>query len=346
MIGILEGLAEAIAGFSKGYFGKWSDLSGRRMPFVRTGYFLSWISRPIIGLFSQVGIVFLARTADRFGKGIRTGARDAILSDEAGTDNKGRVFGFHRALDTLGAVIGPTLALIYLSFYPTSYRELFLIAFIPGMLAFASTFLIREKKKAENKVREHLHFSDFFRYWKKSPAAYRNLVSGLIIFTLFNSSDVFLLLRAKEAGLEDTSVIKLFIFYNLIYALASYPLGILADKIKMKPVQISGLIIFATVYTLIAFCKTEWQFYGVFLLYGLYSAATEGISKAWISNIAAKEDTATAIGTFSGFQSVSLLIASVVCGFIWDSFGSIYTFTLSGAAALTAAVYLSLKVKK
>ena len=148
-IGILEGVAEAVAGLSKSYFGQRSDNSGKRLPFVQLGYFFSAISKPMLALFIYPWWIFLSRTIDRLGKGIRTGARDAMLSDESRPETKGRVFGFHRSMDTMGAVFGPAIALVYLYFYPHNYKTLFLIAFLPGMLAVISTLLIKEKKRPQ-----------------------------------------------------------------------------------------------------------------------------------------------------------------------------------------------------
>lgn len=344
LIGVLEGLAEATAGISKGYFGKWSDLSGRRMPFVRLGYLLSGLSRPIIGLLSSPFWVFIARTMDRFGKGVRTGARDAILSDETTEENKGRVFGFHRSLDTLGAVIGPSLALLYLHFNPGHYQELFLIAFVPGILAYLSTFLIKEKKRPVQTSKTKVRLLDFYSYWKHSSPTYKKLLIGLLTFTLFNSSDVFLLLKASNSGISDSGVIGLFIFYNLIYASFSYPMGLMADRLGMKTIQIIGLIMFAIVYLGFTVADTQAEFLVLFFIYGLFSAMTEGISKAWISNIADKKDTATAIGTFSGFQSICLMASSSIAGWLWYSLGPSSTFIISGAMALLSALYLYLNV--
>ena len=167
-IGILEGLAEAVAGLSKGYFGRRSDLSGKRVPFVQLGYALSAISKPLMALFFQPFWVFFLRTLDRLGKGIRTGARDALLSDEASTATKAQVFGFHRSMDTLGAVLGPTLALVYLYFYPAQYRVLFVAAFVPGVLAIFASFLLREKKEVPVQIKPKPSFLDYLQYWRHS----------------------------------------------------------------------------------------------------------------------------------------------------------------------------------
>lgn len=339
LIGVLEGVAEATAGLSKGYFGKMSDNTGKRMPFVRIGYGLSAIAKPMLAAFAYPLWIFLCRTLERLGKGIRTGARDAMLSDESEAKNKGRVFGFHRSMDTLGAFVGPISALVYLYYRPGDYRTLFLIAFIPGVAALAATYFIKDKRAKPKESPVRTSFFDFLRYWKNSPKAYRQLAVGLLVFTLFNSSDVFLLLRIKSAGVSDTGTIGVYIFYNLIYAVVSYPLGILADKIGLKTIMIAGLILFAIVYLFMGLSNNLYVFFGLFFLYGIYAGATEGISKAWISNITDRRDTATAIGTYTGFQSICTMLASSMAGLIWFQFGAAATFIITSVATAAVAVY-------
>ena len=342
LIGILEGVAEAVAGLSKSYFGKMSDTTGKRVPFIQLGYSLSAISKPMMAIFIYPIWIFFARTLDRIGKGLRTGARDAMLSDESTKENKAKVFGFHRGMDTLGAVFGPSIALAYLYFHPHNYKALFLIAFIPGIVAILLTLFIKEKKIAKPVANEknNKSFFAFIYYWKSSPPEYRRLVYGLLVFALFNSSDVFLLLKMKESGLADIAVIGVYIFYNLIYAIMSYPIGILADKIGLKKVFIAGLFVFAVVYFGFAFNKSLPIFFILFFLYGLYAAATEGISKAWITNIVDKNETATAIGTYTGFQSICTLFASSFTGFLWMEFGGLVTFATTACVTLVVIVYL------
>ena len=344
LIGVLEGFAEAIAGLSKGYFGKKSDNLGRRLPFVQIGYGLSAISKPMMALFIFPLWIFFARTIDRIGKGVRTGARDAILSDEATAKTKGEIFGFHRSMDTLGAVIGPAMALIYLYYYPTDYKTLFLIAFIPGVFAVAASFMIKEKQRELSTAKPKTSFFSFLNYWKESPVLYRKLVTGLLLFTLFNSSDVFLLLKLKQSGISDTMIIGIYIFYNLIYALCAYPLGIIADKVGMKKMFLIGLIIFSIVYFGMAFNTNLYLYFALFFLYGVYASATEGISKAWISNISDKKDTATAIGTFTAFQSICTMLASSLAGLIWYNFSATATFIITGIGTTGIIVYFLLKV--
>ena len=339
LIGILEGVAEATAGLSKGYFGKLSDNSGKRVPFVQIGYAFSAISKPMMAVFIFPLWIFFARTIDRFGKGIRTGARDAILSDEATPETKGKVFGFHRSMDTFGAVLGPALALLYLYFYPADYITLFYIAFIPGLFAVFASFYLKDKRVIKERTKVSTPFFSFLKYWKVSPPAYRKLVIGLLVFTLFNSSDVFLILKAKEAGIDDTMVIGIYIFYNLVYSLFAFPIGILADKIGLKTIFIIGLAFFAAVYFGMAINTNLYFFFGLFFLYGIYASATEGISKAWISNITDKKDTATAIGTFSGLQSICTMLASSLTGLIWFQFGATAAFLTTATVTLLVMIY-------
>ncbi len=342
-IGILEGIAEAVAGLTKSYFGSMSDAKGRRLPFVQLGYTLSAISRPMMAFFTAPLWVFFSRTMERLGKGIRTGARDAMLSDEATPETKATIFGFHRSMDTIGAVIGPAIGLLFLYFFKDDYRSLFYLAFIPGLFAVLTTLTMFERKKPgrlEYKLQQPGLFA-FTHYWKKSSPEYKQLVIGLLGFALFNSSDVFLLLKMKENGLSTEAVVGIYIFYNLVYALMAYPLGIVADQLGLKKVFLFGLVLFAIVYTGFAFNHNMIIFIVLFFLYGLYAAATESVSKAWISNIAPKSETGTAIGTYMGFQSIAALIASSMAGLLWQSFGSMAAFIITAVVTMIVVFYLS-----
>lgn len=351
LIGILEGIAEAIAGLSKSYFGKRSDISGKRLPFVQLGYTLSAISKPMMAMFVYPLWIFVARTLDRLGKGVRTAARDAMLSDEATPATKGRVFGFNRSMDTLGAVIGPSIALVFLYFFPDNYKSLFLWSIIPGLLVILLTRLMKEKKASQSPStytkRSVTDVFAFVGYWKESSAEYKKLVTGLLLFAMFNSSDVFLLLKMKETGLNDTAILGVYIFYNLMYAIFAYPVGALADKIGLKNIFLAGLAVFACVYMGFAFNSNLVVFFMLFVLYGLYAAATDGISKAWITNIVDKKEIATAIGTYTGFQSICAFIASSLCGLLWFKFGAKATFLITAGITLIVIFYLSFnKVNK
>jgi MFS family permease len=341
IIGILEGFAEAIAGLSKGYFGKISDHSGKRAPFVRWGYGLSAVAKPIVVFIANPFWVLMGRAFDKLGKGLRTGARDAILADESAHADRGKVFGFHRAMDTVGAAIGPSIALVFLYYHPGNYITLFIFSIFPGIVAVALTFLIKDKKvEKENKSKTPIRLFPKFDYWKRSTSAYRSLVIGLVFFTLFNSSDVFLILKMKESGMSDLILIGIYVFYNLVYAVTSFPAGIIADKIGLKKIFIIGLLIFALVYFGMAINNNVYIYAFLLFCYGLFYSCNDGISKAWITKISDRKDTATAIGMFSGLQSIATLIASSLAGFIWYKFGSFYTFAITASAAILVVVYI------
>lgn len=356
LIGILEGVVNFTAGISKGYFGKLSDEKGLRLPFVKLGYLLSAVSKPLLAVFVYPVWVFFVRTMDRLGKGIRTAARDALLSQEATKETKARVFGFHRGMDTVGAAIGPVIALLFIYFYPGDYKTLFYLAFIPGVLSILCIFLLKEKKQPVSTLGKGGFFS-FFKYWKVASPEFKKITTGLLLFALFNSSDIFLLLITKETignntitlmGAtfnSDTITIAAYIFYNLVYAIASYPLGSLADKLGFKKILLTGFMLFAIVYGGFAFSPSVPVIFALFFIYGIYAAATEGVIKAWITNLAHNENTATAIGFYTSCESVCALLASIIAGALWTGLGSEYTFITTSAIALIVCFYFLLIIK-
>lgn len=356
LIGILEGIVNFTAGISKGYFGKLSDETGFRLPFVKLGYLLSAVSKPLMVLFTTPLWVFFTRTVDRLGKGIRTSARDALLSQEATKETKARVFGFHRSMDTVGAAIGPVIALLFLYFYPGQYKTLFFLAFIPGIIAVLLIFLLKEKKQPVSTLGKGNFFS-FFRYWKIAGPEYKRIVPGLLLFALFNSSDVFLLLITKETiGNDsvsilggqfnaDTITIAAYVFYNLIYAAFSYPMGMLADRLGFRKILITGMVLFAFVYAGFAMSPSVPVIFILFAVYGLYAAATEGIIKAWITNLAHGENTATAVGFYTSCESICTLCASIIAGVLWTTAGSSSTFIVTSFVAVVVSMYFFLRIK-
>ncbi len=344
LMGILEGVANFTAGLTKGYFGKMSDERGLRLPFVRLGYLLSALSKPMMAVSIIPLWVFFTRTVDRLGKGLRTASRDALLSQNATPQTKARVFGFHRSMDTLGAAIGPALAFALIYFFPGNYTLIFLLAFIPGLVSVLLLYRVKEERRPVSTMGRG-HFFSFFNYWKIARPAYRRVVIGLLFFALFNSADVFLLWRTREVTGSDSATIGAYILYNLVFALASWPLGSLADRIGIRTVFISGIMVFAGVYLLFGLTRSEWVIYAAFSLYGIYAAATEGIAKAWISNLAGGSNTATAIGFFTSCESICALLASFIAGAVWTAWGGMPTFVLTAVVAVLTAVYFLFFVK-
>lgn len=353
LIGVLEGVVNFTAGISKGYFGKLSDEKGLRLPFVKLGYLFSAVSKPLMAVFVYPVWIFFVRSIDRLGKGIRTASRDALLSQQATKETKARVFGFHRSMDTVGAAIGPVIALLFLYFSPGNYITLFYIAFIPGIISVLLIFLLKEKKQPVSTLGKGNFFS-YFSYWKIASPEFKKMVPALLLFALFNSSDVFLLLITRESigsshviimGATfnaDTITIAAYIFYNLIYALSSYPMGVLADRTGFRKMITSGLILFALVYTGFAFNPSVSVIFLLFAVYGVYAAATEGVVKAWITNLSHEQNTATAIGFYTSAESVCSLFASIIAGAIWTGIGSTYTFLITGIVAFVVAIYFTL----
>jgi MFS family permease len=241
--------------------------------------------------------------------------------------------------------LGPLIALLFLYFYPGNYTHLFLLAFVPGVLAVITTLLLKEAKT--NVIKKAIPpFHQTFSYWKQSTTHYKKLVAALILFAAINSSDVFLLLKMKEAGVADVAVIGIYIFYNLVFALSAYPLGRMADRVGMKKIFITGLLLYAITYTGFAFANTMPLFLLFVVSYGLYAASTEGIAKAWISTLVPATENASAIGFYTGFQSIATLIASSLAGFIWVYGSSPLVFLLAAAIALLVAFWLGISFKQ
>lgn len=332
VVGIIEGIAEVIAGLLKGYFGNLSDKVGKRSIFIVIGYGLSTIAKPLPGIFQNIPTVLFSRVTDRTGKGIRTAPRDALLGSHS-NGNSGAVFGFHRGMDTLGAAIGPAAALVLLHYFPDNFQLIFLLAFIPSAIAVLFTLLVKDKP-IESKPGSRKNYSSF---WKSAPKSYKKLLVLITIFSLVNSSDVFLILKSKDVSDSSTLAIFGYIFYNLIYAALSFPLGGFADKYGKRKIFSLGLIIFALVYFGFALVPEIELIWFLFALYGIYAASTEGISKAWVSDLIPDEQRGSAIGLLTMLSSFSVMLGSFLTGILWDQFGSAIPFLLSAAVSLVIA---------
>jgi MFS family permease len=341
LIGIMEGVGEVVGGIGKGYFGAMSDAKGRRLPFVQMGYLLSAFSKLAMSAFSFPAWIFSARTGDKVGKSIRTAARDAMLSDESTPETKGRVFGFHRGMDTLGAAIGPLVALVLMYFFPGRYQLFFFIAFIPAMAGLSLTLLMKEKKLTPDPNKLY-HFGSVFTYFKTANADFKKVVIGILIFSLFNSSDLFLLMKVKEAVHNDRYVIGAYMFYNMVYALVSFPLGAVGDRLGLKKTYIGGLLVFALVYGLMAVGNSITVLVIAFVLYGIYSAATDGISKAMVTTLVPKNETGSAVGSMVGLSALSIALSSAITGLLWNYISGEVALLVSAGGALSAAIYLAL----
>lgn len=335
IVGIIEGIAEVTAGFFKGYFGFLSDKLDKRKIFVVSGYGVSGLVKSLPGIFANIPIVIISRVIDRIGKGVRTAPRDALLSSYA-KENSGAVFGFHRSMDTFGAVAGPLIAILLLSYFSFSYSQIYLFAFIPSAIAIIFTFVVKEVKVESNQSGKNFYSA----FWKSSPKEYKYFLVLVTLFSLSNSSDVFLILKSKEITNSDSTSLVGYVFYNLVYAISSYPVGIISDKIGKKKMFIVGLIIYSIVYFAFAFNSSFILLWFLFAMYGVYASATEGVSKALVSDIVKKEYKGTAIGLLTMSSSFAIMIGSFMAGILWDNFGSQIPFLLSSAISLIAAILL------
>jgi len=342
IVGIIEGIAEGSASLFKPFFGYWSDRLQRRKPFVVFGYMASAISKIIIALSYIWPIVLVGRIVDRLGKGVRTGARDALLLDASDETNKGFIFGLHRSMDTAGAVVGPTIALLLLWVFHNNIRSVLYIAIIPAFAALIFFIWVREARKNQTASTMKLSASI-----KNFPPELKLFLLGLCLFSLGNSSDSFLILRAQNLGLNLVLVVSVYIVYNIVYALASTPAGIIADKIGTKKVFITGIIIFAFVYLGFAFDKSGLLVWPLFAIYGFYIALTDGVSKAMIGSLISKEQSGTVYGVLNTITSIFTLAASVIGGFLWSAIAPSATFIFAAVCALLSLIiFVSIKTTK
>jgi len=337
VLGIIEGIAEATASIGKYVFGALSDYLQKRKVFVSLGYFLSAFSKLLIAVSKNWPLVLFARFIDRSGKGLRTAPRDSILLENTNEKNRGFIFGFHRGLDSLGAVFGPILGLIFLYLLKENMRLVFLLAFIPSFISvIILMILIREKKspvKPEKKhfVRINLNTLD--------PRLKIFFLSSFV-FALGNSSDAFLILQAKNLGLSTTLVTLSYVLYNVFQTIFAAPAGQLADRIGAGRVYSWGLIIFAAVYFSMGFITSSIFVWIIFPVYGLYIAFTDGVSKAYLSQFISKKESGSYFGLYQTLLALGAFLASTIAGFLWTRTGPSSTFYYGSFMAIAALAIL------
>ncbi len=333
-IGILEGIAEAIAGLSKIYFGRVSDKYGNYPVWITAGYSGSFFSKFLLVVSAAIPVIFVSRLIDRLGKGIRTSPRDALLALASTENSSAKIFGLHRSMDTIGAAIGPCIALLIMYLLPGDYRMLFVIACIPALSGVLLTLLIKEKKQETVSDKSRLNLIEVFRGKGIESKQFIRSLLPFLLFALINSSDVFLLLKMKTSGLDDTQVILVYITYNILYALFAFPVGILADKYGKKLIIRIGLLCFALTYSGFVFFNDVKAFYLLFIVYALYAASMESTSKAYLSGFLQRSEKAGGLGFYTGWQSIALLLASVWTGYFWQQNLFKYAFGISALVAL------------
>ena len=335
-LGIVEGAADATSSILKVVSGRWSDRAGIRKPIVVIGYSLSSLVRPFIAITTSWAHVFAIRVTDRVGKGLRSAPRDAMLATLAPPGERGRVFGYHWAMDHAGAAIGPLLATVFLYFSPDNYRLLFGLTIIPGVLAVMILLRVPETVAAPKPL--------------ASPTAHGPLPVGLkkyfvisSIFALGNSSDAFLLLQLSHSGVPLIGLTMLWSAQHAIKALITMRAGMLSDRVGRRALIISGWLIYAVVYFGFAFSESMYALIGWFMVYSTYTAAVEGTEKALVADLTPAPLHATAFGWHAAVQGLGALAAGVMFGLLWQNFGAPVAFMTGAALALLAAALLALQ---
>lgn len=344
VVGLIEGVAEATASITKFLFGYLSDRVGKRKPFVVLGYTFSSFSKGLIGLAYFWPLVLFSRFLDRLGKGLRTASRDALLLQNTNEKNKGFIFGFHRSLDSAGAVVGPILGLVFISLFANNLRLIFFLAMIPGLIGVVLLLIFVQEKKADQKLKgEKIVFS-----WKKLDKKVKFFIIISLIFALGNSSDAFLILRAKNLGLTTQYAVMVYVLYNVIQTISATFLGKLSDKIGHRKMFAFGLLIFSLVYFLFGSIQNSFYLWFLFPFYGLYISATDGVSKAYLGEFINKKESGSIFGFYQMMLAFAAFFASWFGGILWSKISPAATFyfgSLMSLLAFLGLVFGKLKYK-
>jgi MFS family permease len=336
IIGIIEGIAESLASIVKLFSGIIADKYGNKKRLAIAGYASSTVNKIVI-LFSTTWTgVLLARVIDRFGKGIRTAPRDALIAESADRSRMGHAYGLHKGLDLLGTAIGILLAWLILAGFIFSggedrYKTIFIFSMVPAIIGLVILFFVKDKKM--DRIGEAVSFN-----WKNLDKKLQLFLIFIFLFTLGNSSNAFIILRAVDAGFSKTNVILLYFLYNITGSLLSYPAGMLSDKIGRKNLLCAGYFLYGVVYLGIALVSHNAAFIALFVIYGFYTALTAGVERALIVDIAPPQHKAGALGLHAAIVGIGLLPASIIAGFLWKWLGPSAPFLFGGVLAFITSV--------
>ena len=335
VVGICEGAAETTASLIKAFSGYWSDRLKRRKPFVFVGYSLSAITKPLFALAGAWPLVLTVRMIERVGKGIRSAPRDAIVAESVDRSVRGKAYGFHRAMDGLGSVLGAFLAFILLSTTNSDYARIFLLAGIPGIAAVLFILFIKEPEGREG---QQIKTTSMRVSFKALPANLRLLIVASSVFYLGHFGYAFLLLRARDIGLTDQTAILLYVLFYVVYVIAAIPAGMLSDRVGRKPVLMASYLIFAIVSLGLIFTDSLHSVLPFFAIYGMSFAMFDSVQRAYVVDFAPEHLRATALGTFHAAVGLVALPGGYIAGMLWDTIGPEATFVYG----LTLAVISSL----
>jgi len=341
-LGVIEGFAESMSSLLRLPAGWWSDRTKRRKPLVVVGYAIAGAMRPLMGLAQSAGQVLAIRVSDRFGKGLRTAPRDALIADSVPASQRGHAFGVHRAADNLGAVAGPLIAWAVLTYGAVELRSLFLWTAVPGAVALLLLIaVVREAPVAPHAVSTPLVDSDVRA---ALGAPFWRLLAVIFLFTLSLSTDAFLLLRASQLGVPTAMIPILWAALHVVKTGSSYVSGGLSDRVGRRPLILGGWTIYAAVYVGFAYASATWHAWALFLVYGLFFGMTEGTEKALVADLAPPTRRGAAFGWFNAAVGVAALPASVIFGLVWDARGASTAFIVGASVAALATVLFALLV--
>ena len=334
VLGLIEGVADGTASAMRAVSGRLADRR-RRRPMIGAGYAISAFGKLLLAVATVWPMVLASRFTDRVGKGLRGPPRDALIADETTVEDRGRAFGFHRAADTAGAVVGPLIGLGLYRLVGERFRPLFLIALVPAAASALLVLAIRERPRPVDPPATGP--------WDLSglPRRYWRLISVLALFALVNFPDTMLLLRAKDLGLGYAGVVAAYVLYNLSYALLSYPAGAISDRLSRRVVFAVGLLAFAFTYVGFGLTTSATWVWVLLPTYGAYTALTDGVSRAWIADLVPPGVRGTALGLHAAVTGFGLLIAGVWAGLAWGGTGRVPFLVAGGAALVTAAAILA-----
>jgi len=333
-LALIEGLAESTASLIKGLSGFWSDKIGKNKPFLIIGYGLSALIIPLYVFVYAPVHVLLLRFVERFGKGIRTAPRDSLIASSVVNGESGKSFGLQKAMDNSGAIVGPLIAFGLLMLFPGNFKIIFLLAGIPAILAiFVIIFGIKEARKRKAELFTKFHFRDF------SPKFYFFLAI-IFIFTLGNSTDALLLVKANEVGIKVAFIPLVYLITNLVSVVFAIPIGKFSDRVGKEKILVAGFLIYAAVYFGFGISGSIGTIVTLFAFYGLYSAATDGIQKAFISDLTDKNKKGTGLGIYNALLGITLLPASLIAGSLYDKVDSSVPFYFGAVTAIISAIMM------
>ena len=329
----MEGVADSAASLLKLFSGAWSDRLGRRRGFVLVGYALAAAARPVMGVVTAPWQLFVARSADRIGKGLRTSPRDAMIADSTQEGLRGRAFGFHRAMDHIGAAIGPIVATAFLWSWPDRLRTLFVLTLLPGLAVVLLLAVGLKEAAASEPARERVRLT-----LEPFHSSFRRLLVALVVFTLGNATDAFLLVRAGELGVPTAQLPILWLAFHVVKSSGNLMVGPLVDRIGPRRPLLAGWLLYAAVYAGFAAADSTWHAWALFLVYGGYYALAEPAEKTLVTHLAGPEWKGLAFGWYNFAVGASALPASVIFGGLYQELGHAVAFSWGAALALVATL--------